>query len=88
MWDEAQSEVDTVRLFGDLVVLAHFSGQTMSEREAKRAVFAHTVSGGGVESLRGLIEERREECLGADACSGSPTMTRPRSAGARAAEGM
>ena len=34
------------RLFGDLVVLAYFSGAKASERETARATFAHAVSAG------------------------------------------
>ena len=37
MWDEAQTELDEVRLFGDLAVLAFFSGAKPKDREAKRA---------------------------------------------------
>jgi hypothetical protein len=60
MWDEAQFELDRVRLFGDLVVLAHFSGTKTSERETARAAFAHAVSEGEADALRSRIEERRE----------------------------
>jgi hypothetical protein len=60
MWDEAQFELARVRLFGDLVLLAHFSGAKASERETARAAFAQAVSEGRTESLRGRIEERRE----------------------------
>jgi hypothetical protein len=60
MWDEAQFELGRVRLFGDLAVLAYFSGTKASERETARTTFAHEVSDGNSESLRGKVEERRE----------------------------
>jgi hypothetical protein len=60
MWDEAQHELDRVRLFGDLVVLAHFSGAKAAERETARATFAHAVGEGSAEHLRSRVEEARE----------------------------
>lgn len=60
MWDEAQAELEEVRLFGDLVVLAHFSGTKPSEREAKRLEFATTAADGHAARFRSLLEERRE----------------------------
>ena len=49
-----------MRLFGDLVVLAHFSGAKATERETARATFAHAVSDGDGRALRGRVDERRE----------------------------
>ena len=39
LWDEAQSELDKVRLFGDLVIAAFFEGEKPKDREAKRAEY-------------------------------------------------
>jgi hypothetical protein len=60
IWDEAQLELGRVRLFGDLVVLAHFSGAKATDRETKRAAFADAVSCGSAERLRGLVDEAHE----------------------------
>ena len=60
MWDEAQAELSEVRLFGDLVVLAYFSGAKASEREAKRLEFATTVADGSAVRYRAVLEDRRE----------------------------
>ncbi len=46
MWDEAQHELEQVRLFGDLAVAAFFSGGNAATREAKRLEFARTVADG------------------------------------------
>lgn len=59
MWDEAQTELAQVRLFGDLVVLAYFSGAKASEREAKRLEYATAVADGRTARYRSLVEERR-----------------------------
>ena len=59
MWDEAQAELQQVRLFGDLVVVAFFSAAKPKDREAKRAEFALSVTGGDVERYRGLVDEHR-----------------------------
>jgi hypothetical protein len=60
MWDEAQFELERARLFGDLVVLAHFSGTKTSDRETARAAFAHAVSEGSAEHLLGRVKEAHE----------------------------
>ena len=60
MWDEAQAELEEVRLFGDLVVLAYFSGAKASEREAKRLEFATMAADGSAARYRILLKERRE----------------------------
>jgi len=43
LWDEAQFELDKVRLFGDLVLAAFFEGDTPRDREARRAEYALAV---------------------------------------------
>ena len=46
LWDEAQSELGTVRLFGDLAVHAFFSADKTKAREAKRDALAAAAIGG------------------------------------------
>jgi hypothetical protein len=60
MWDEAQAELKEVRLFGDLAVLAFFSGAKARERETKRDEFASAVADGDAGRYRGLVDEARE----------------------------
>ncbi len=59
-WDEAQAELSQVRLLGDLVPAAFFSGGTPKDREMKRAELARAVQAGDVERHRDWIEEWRE----------------------------
>lgn len=63
MWDEAQHELDQVRLFGDLAVLAFFSGAKPRDREAKREEFVAAVTDGEAGRYRGLIGQARETDL-------------------------
>ena len=60
IWDEAQFELDRVRLFGDLVVFAHFRGTKPAEREAARVEFAHVAATETADELRGLVDEQGE----------------------------
>jgi hypothetical protein len=60
LWDEAQSELAQVCLFGDLAVAAFFSGAKSRERKAKRLEFAEAVTHGNAERFEGLLEELRE----------------------------
>jgi hypothetical protein len=57
MWDEAQSELRHVRLYGDLAVLAFFSGAKKGERETKRSEFVSAITNGEQERYRPLVEE-------------------------------
>ena len=59
LWQEAQLELDKVRLFGDLVLAAFFEGSTPKEREQRRRDYALEVVQGQVESHRGRLEEWR-----------------------------
>ena len=59
MWDEAQAELQQVRLFGDLVVLAYFSGANPKERETKRLELASTVTNGNTDRYRWLVADKR-----------------------------
>jgi hypothetical protein len=60
LWDEAQSELAQVRLFGDLPIAAFFSGGKSREREAKRLEFTQAVDDGNAERFRGTLVELRE----------------------------
>lgn len=59
MWDEAQHELAQVRLYGDLTILAFFSGDRKNAREAKRAEFLGAVTAGDVGRFRGSLDEAR-----------------------------
>ncbi|MDQ6807407.1 MAG: BREX-1 system adenine-specific DNA-methyltransferase PglX, partial [Actinomycetota bacterium] len=59
LWDEAQSELEQVRLLGDLVPAAFFTGTKPKEREAKRVELASAVAEGDTERHRDWIAEWR-----------------------------
>ncbi len=59
LWDEAQTELGKVRLFGDLVLAAFFEGAKPKEREARRGEYASAVASGEAERHRGRLEEWR-----------------------------
>ena len=59
LWDQAQFELNKVRLFGDLVVAAFFEGEKPKEREGKRRAYANAVVSGEAESHRNWLEEWR-----------------------------
>jgi hypothetical protein len=59
LWNEAQFELEKVRLVGDLVVAAYFASDKPREREAKRAEFANAVVSGQADQYRGWLEDRR-----------------------------
>ena len=61
LWDQAQLELDKVRLFGDLATAAFFDGTKPKEREAKRAEYADAIIGGTARQYRGWLAERREQ---------------------------
>jgi hypothetical protein len=52
LWDEAQTELSQVRLLGDLVPAAFFSGAKPQERETKRIELASAVAEGHAERHR------------------------------------
>lgn len=60
MWDEAQSELAQVRLYGDLAILAFFGGDKKKAREAKRAEFLGAVTAGDVGRFAGIVEGARQ----------------------------
>ncbi len=58
-WDEAQHELDQVRLFGDLAVAAFFVGANAKAREAKRLEFADAVTNGTAGTYTLWLDELR-----------------------------
>ena len=59
LWDEAQSKLGNVRLFGDLVLAAFFRGGKPKEREVKRGEYASAVVSGKSGRYRGWLDEWR-----------------------------
>ncbi len=59
LWDEAQLELDNVRLLGDLAAAAWFEGEKPNEREVKRVAFAEAVVNRQAERHRCWLEKRR-----------------------------
>lgn len=59
MWDEVQSELQEVRLFGDLVVQAYFTGSNAAERESKHVEFAGAVANGEAPSYCAVLAAAR-----------------------------
>lgn len=59
LWEDAQFELEQVRLLGDLTVAAFFEADRPKEREAKRLGFARAVAAGEADRWRGWLEERR-----------------------------
>ena len=60
MLRDAEDELDRVRLVGDLVVAAFFSGDKSREREAKLAAFADAFERSEADGYRGWLEEWRQ----------------------------
>ena len=59
LWDEADQELDRVRLFGDLTIAAFFGGAKAATREQKRAAYADDVVSGQAEGYRSWLQEWR-----------------------------
>ena len=59
LWDEAQRELRTVRLLGDLVLAAFFEGTKPKEKEERRDAYANSALTGGVEGYRNMLEQWR-----------------------------
>ena len=60
LWDQAQVELDQVRLFGDLATAAFFDGAKSKQREAKRREYGEAVYGGQAERYLDWLDERRK----------------------------
>ncbi len=59
LWEDAQFELEQVRLLGDLAVAAYFEAGKPKEREAKRLGLARAVAAGEADRWRGWLEELR-----------------------------
>ena len=59
LWEQAQPELDNVRLLGDLALAAFFTGSRPREREELRNQFADEVVNGTADHHRGRLEEWR-----------------------------
>jgi hypothetical protein len=59
LWDQAQSELGKVRLFGDLAIAAFFEGEKPKDREAKRVEYVSAVVSGEAERYRGWLKDWR-----------------------------
>ncbi|MEQ8763215.1 MAG: N-6 DNA methylase [Planctomycetota bacterium] len=60
LWNEAQSALRQVRLFGDLVLAAFFEGKKPKEREANLAEYKKAVISGEAEKYSGWLEDQRQ----------------------------
>lgn len=59
LWDEAQRELDQVRLFGDLTVAAFFDAEKPKDRERKRLEYVSAIERQELDGLRKLLDVRR-----------------------------
>ena len=59
LWRQALDEIETVRLFGDLVVAAFFEGRKQKDRELRRSAYAAVVADGKAEGCQDQIDHRR-----------------------------
>lgn len=59
LWEQAEAALDELRLSGDLLVAAFFSGEKKSIREEKRLEFAGAIVGGEAERYREWLMEQR-----------------------------
>ena len=60
LWDQAQVELNKVRLFGDLATAAFFEGAKRKQREEKRAEFAEAIIADKAEWYLDWLDERRK----------------------------
>jgi hypothetical protein len=60
LWDDAGIEMDKVRLCGDLVLAAYFSGEKPMEREAKRSEYARSVINDDTDRYHRWLAEWRD----------------------------
>jgi hypothetical protein len=60
LWGQAQSELNKVRLIGDLLVAAYFGSEKPRVREAKRLEFARDVVAGEAERFRADLDLQRQ----------------------------
>ena len=60
LWDEANEEMESVRLLGDLAVAAYFEGANANARQQKRNEFAAVVTEGKEAERRDWLAEKRD----------------------------
>ena len=60
LWHDARSEIDAVRLYGDLALAAFFAEAKPKQREAKRLEFAGAVARNEALRYRPWLEEQRD----------------------------
>ncbi len=58
-WNEANSELKKVRIFGDLVLASFFEGDSPKDRESKRSGYVSEVLNGAAEKHRDWLNEWR-----------------------------
>jgi hypothetical protein len=59
LWEDAQVELDKVRLCADLAISAFFNGEKPNERERKRLEYINAFVRGEVKYIRDDLEKRR-----------------------------
>jgi hypothetical protein len=59
LWDEAEHELSDVRLCGDLLLEAFFSGEKAKDRETARVAYADEIVNGTAGARRAWLEELR-----------------------------
>jgi hypothetical protein len=59
LWNEAQVELDVLRIYGDLAISAFFDADKPKDREHRRLDYVSAIVRGEVEHLRGGLEVRR-----------------------------
>jgi hypothetical protein len=59
VWDEAEHELTDVRLYGDLLLEAFFSGEKAGTRETARVAYADEIVNGTAGARRAWLEELR-----------------------------
>lgn len=60
LWDQAQTELNVVRLYGDLVVSAYFEGEKAKDRERRRNHYIASIARGEAAQHAGDLRARRE----------------------------
>jgi hypothetical protein len=60
LWEQAQFELDKVRLLGDLVIAAFFEGEKLKDREVKRSGYVSVIVSGEAERYRGWLKSWRQ----------------------------
>ncbi len=59
LWDEADHELEEVRLYGDLIISAFFEGSTTSRKEEQRGIYAAQVMNESASQHRSRLQALR-----------------------------